>query len=317
MRTPIVLFLLSASAWTLAAQVHVVGTENTPAVLEVDVENAVQYRSDIGDPARRGADANMTTAAAPRAFTDVLFIGDIVAVNGKRAKGLWTSRQVLMNFSPTPQTGFAVADVTRGTFADCKWEFLDADGRFVGAIMDSGYFPHAVVGGVGAFYGARGQMSGGTPPVVRPIRVASMSEDPANRRVLGGGTSRIIFHLIPAARPAILGVYDENFQPISAANPARRGGYVIVRASGLGPAEPGTVPQTMPFPQNPIQTVNSPVEVMLGGRPAEVTNKVGWPGERDVYRVDVRIPETVEPGMANMVLSAAWIAGSAAHVPVR
>ena len=84
-----------------------------PVVLTIDVDNAVLYRSDIADPARRGADASVTTPAAARAFTDILYIGDVVAVNGMPAKGLWTSRQYMMNFSPTPAAGFAVADVNR------------------------------------------------------------------------------------------------------------------------------------------------------------------------------------------------------------
>jgi hypothetical protein len=309
--------LLAAAAPVVAQRADESRTE-TPVVLQVDVENAVQYRSDIADPARRGSDAAMTTAAAPRAFTDVLFIGDIVAVNGRPAKGTWTSRQLLMNFNPNPAAGFAVADVTRGTLADCKWEFLDADGRFVGALVDGGYFPHAVTGGVGAFLGARGQMSSGTVPNPRPIRTASMSEDPANRRVLGGGNSRIIFHLYPAYRPAILEVLDSNFRPVTAANPARRGEYIVVRASGLGPLTPGTVPAgSQPFSASPVEEVNSNVEAMINGQSSEVPVKIGWPGETNVYRVDVRVPSAVEAGTASLVLSAAWIDSGRVQFPVR
>jgi len=290
----------------------------TPVTLVVDVDNAVQYRSDISDPSRRGSETSTTAAAAARAFTDVLFVGDIVAVNGRPAKGLWTSRQFLMNFNPAPQPGFAVADVNRGTLADCKWEFLDDDGQFVGAIMDSGYFPHAVVGGVGAFYGISGQMSSGTPPNPRPIRVASMSEDPGRRRTLGGGTSRIVFHLLPAVLPEVTAFYDTNFRPITAASPARRGDVVIMRATGLGPVRPGTIPAgTGLFASDPVQEVNSPVEVMVNGRQAEVVNKIGWPGETDVYRVDFRVPTDISEGTARIQLIAAWIAGSELTVPVR
>jgi hypothetical protein len=293
-------------------------TESAPVMLQVDVENAVQYRSDIADPARRGAESNMTTAAAPRAFTDVLFIGDIVAVNGRPAKGTWTSRQMLMNFSPSPAPGFAIADVTRGTLADCKWEFLDPDGRFVGAIIDSGYAPHAVTGGVGAFFGVRGQMASGTPPTPRPIRVASMAEDPANRRVLGGGTSRIIFHLYPSWRPVVLEVLDGSFRPVTASNPARRGEYVIVRAAGLGSTVPGTTPPGLqPFSSTPPQEVNSNVEARVNGEATDVVVKIGWPGETNVYRVDFRVPANIDAGTASLVLSAAWIDGSPFRFPVR
>jgi uncharacterized protein (TIGR03437 family) len=292
--------------------------ETAPITLLVDVENAVQYRSDIADPARRGADAAVTAAGAARAFTDVLFVGDIVAVNGKPARGLWTSRQYLMNFSPSPTPGFAVADVSRGTIAECKWEFLDADGRFIGALADSGLFPHAVTGGAGAFYGARGQMTGGgNPPNPRAVRVASMSEDPSLRRSLGGGTNRILFQIIPLYRPAVQAVYHADFSPVTAENPARSGETVIVRATGLGPLTPGTTPPGIdPFPDPPAE-VNSPVEAALGGRAAQVINKIGWPGEKDVYRLDLQIPGGVAPGQAALQITAAWIPGTPAHIAVR
>ena len=287
--------------------------------LIVDVDNVVAYRSDIADPNRRGTDSTLSTPGPVRAFTDLLFVGDVVAVNGRPAKGLWTSRQFQMNFSPTPQPGFGVADVTRGTLADCKWEFLDADGAFVGAIVDSGYLPHAVVGGVGAFYGIRGQMGAPiTNPNPRPIRAASMSEDPALRRTLGGGTTRIAFHLIPAFRPEIVAVYDERFRPISEANPARRGATLILQASGLGPATPGTTPAgAAQFPVEPLHQVNSPVEVLVGSQALPVLNKVGWPGTTDAYRVDFQLPAGIEGDSVKLQLTAAWIPGGVVEIPVR
>lgn len=288
-------------------------------VLLVDVDNAVAYRSDIAKPNRRGADAMLSTPGAARAFTDVLFVGDVVAVNGRPAKGLWTSRQFLMSFSPAPQPGFGVADVTRGTLADCKWVFLDANGAFVGAIMDSGYLPHAVVGGVGAFYGIRGQMGAPvTNPNPRPIRIASMSEDPGLRRTLGGGTNRIAFHLVPAFRPEIAAVYDEQFRPITQANPARKGAALILQASGLGPVRPGTTPAgAARFPSEPLAEVNSPVEVLVHGHASPVLNKVGWPGTTDAYRVDLQLPAAVEGNSAKLQLTAAWIPGGVVEIPVR
>jgi hypothetical protein len=295
-------------AWAQATQ---------PVVLTVDIENAVAYRSDIADPNRRGSDVGMTTAGPNRAFTDVLYIGDIVAVNGKPAKGLWTSRQYIMNFNPNPAPGFAVADVARGTIAECKWEFQDADGRFIGALADSGLAPHAVTGGLGAFFGMRGQMAGGTSPVPKPIRNASMSEDPSLRRQLGGGNNRVIFHLLPDTKPWVEAVLHSNFIPVSAADPARPGETLIIAARGLGPLVPGTTPAgAAPFP-DPAVEVNSPVEVSFGGVAAPVINKVGWPGETNLYRVEVRVPANVPSGMVNVMLTAAWIPSDHHHIPVR
>ncbi len=188
------------------------GQGDSRVTLVVDVDNAVTYRSDVVDPGGRGTTATQTPAPPNRPFTDMLTIGDIVAVNGVPAHGLWTSRIFAMGFSPTPAAGFGIADRASGNLADCKWEFLDADERLIGAIFDSGYFPHGVTAGTGAFYGTRGQMGSPAPanapalPPQRPVRVASMSEDPG-RRILGGGTSRVVFTLIPAERPEIMGAY--------------------------------------------------------------------------------------------------------------
>lgn len=281
-------------------------------VLVVDVDNAVTYRSDIADYNRRGADGVVTTALAARAFTDAINVGDIVAVNGKPARGLWTSRTYGMGFSPTPAPGFGIADAALGGTADCKWSFHDMDGRFIGAILDGGFSPHGVTGGVGAFYGVRGQM--GAPPAealpdARPLRTASISEDPGRRRELGGGKLRIVFHLIPAERPEVQAVYHENFSPVTESSPASPGEVLIIRATGLGPLVPGTTPSgSNPFPASALE-VNSPVEATIGGVPAVVISKVGWPGETNAYRVDVRVPGGISAGMAAIQLTAAWIPG--------
>lgn len=289
-------------------------------VLIVDVDNAVTYRSDIGDYARRGVDTGIAPAADARAFTDAINVGDIVAVNGKPARGLWTSRLYQMGFSPAPAAGFGIADSALGGTADCKWSFHDMDGRFIGSLMDGGYSPHAVTGGTGAFFGVRGQM-GAPPPVpladARPLRVASISEDPARRRILGGGKLRIAFHLIPAERPEVRGVYHEDFSPVTATSPARAGEVVLIMASGLGPLTPGTTPSNSSRFPNPPESVNSPVEAKIGEVDVPVTTKVGWPGETNAYRVDVRIPEGIAAGETGIQLTAAWVPGAVFRIPIR
>jgi hypothetical protein len=298
------------------------GQGENRVTLVVDVDNAVTYRSDVIDPAQRGTSPTQTPTPANRPFTDVLNVGDIVAVNGKPARGLWTSRIFAMGFSPTPAAGFGIADRASGSPADCKWEFLDAQGRLVGVLLDGGYFPHAVTGGIGAFFGMRGQMGSPAPadapplPTQRPLRVASMSEDPGRRRILGGGTTRIVFTLIPAEVPEIQNAYHADFSPVTAARPARPGDLIMLLTTGLGPLVPGTLPSgTEPFP-NPAREVNSPVEATVGGQMAEVINKVGWPGFTNSYRIDIRIPTGIAPGEANVQLTAAWIPGTIFRLPV-
>jgi hypothetical protein len=297
------------------------GQGENRVTLIVDVDNVVSYRSNIIDLDELGATGTQTAPPALRPFTDALTVGDIVAVNGVPARGLWTSKVFVMGFSPTPAPRFGISDRASGSLAECRWEFLDNEGRLIGAITDGGYFPHGVTSGTGAFYGIRGQMGSPAPanapplPPQRPTRIASTSEDPGRRRILGGGTGRIVFTLIPEEWPTVLGAYHEDFSPISAARPARPGEVIILRASGLGPLVPGNLPSgTEPFPDPPVE-VNSPVSAKVGGQSAEVINKIGWPGTTATYRVDIRVP-ALRPGAASLQLTAAWIPGSVFQLPV-
>ena len=58
-----------------------------PTILEIDIENLVQYYVDTSDLARFATEPNATPAAPARNFREALWIGDIVAVNGQPAKG--------------------------------------------------------------------------------------------------------------------------------------------------------------------------------------------------------------------------------------
>jgi uncharacterized protein (TIGR03437 family) len=105
---------------------------------------------------------------------------------------------------------------------------------------------------------------------------------------------------------------------VTAAKPARAGEVLIVGARNLGPTRPDLLPPgTRPFKADPIEAVNSPVEVTVNGKEAEVTNKVGWPGTYDLYRVDFRVPSGLPPGMATIQLTAAWIPGTPVEIPVQ
>src|SRR5262249_2740209 len=127
---------------------------------------------------------------------------DIVSVNDKPAKGIYLTRQVAINLSPTPPAGQGIADLTVTNIVDRILVFLQSDGTPIGSIMmlglDGGDPPpgspagsrqgnFAISGGTGAFLGVRGQfISGPTVPGVAATRNASVREDPARRRINGG-----------------------------------------------------------------------------------------------------------------------------------
>ena len=67
----------------------------------------------------------------------------------------------------------------------------------------------------------------------------------------------------------------------------------------------------------PLDEVNSPVEVTVNGEAAAVTNKVGWPGTKDTYRVDFQVPPGTAAGMARVQMTAAWIPADEVAIPVQ
>jgi uncharacterized protein (TIGR03437 family) len=56
---------------------------------------------------------------------------------------------------------------------------------------------------------------------------------------------------------------------------------------------------------------------MINGKASTVLSKVGWPGRVGVYRLDFQVPDGAVAGTATIQLSAAWIEGPSAFLPVR
>ena len=161
------------------------------------------------------------------------------------------------------------------------------------------------------------------PPGVASQRIASITEDPANRRVNGGGTQRYVVHLIPMESPEIAMLpagpaiaHSSDFSLVTASRPATTGEILSLFARGLGPVNPGVDPG-QPFPSSPLAAVNSPVEVIVNGKAAEVLSAVGFPGAVDGYQVNFRMPPGTAKGPASIQVSAAWISGPAVNIPVQ
>ena len=179
-------------------------------------------------------------------------------------------------------------------------------------------FAMAIVGGTGAFMGARGQMAARLNSVIaaRPVPTRSATEDPSQRRTLPSGTSATRLYLIPAVIPAIQSAMHSDFTPVTSINPAKPGEVLIRRATGLGPTAPPTDYGAV-FPSEPLAIVNSPVEVQIAGREVAPVNKVGWPGTTDTYRVDFRVPDDLAEGAVSMRVVAAFIPSTEFVLPVR
>jgi uncharacterized protein (TIGR03437 family) len=324
--------LLALATCPLSAEAQTPGA----AILRIDVANYVPYHYDAFDIQKFGTAPMLTpTPGTGKAFDFFVFIGDIVAVNGKPVKGLWTARSTVFGFDPNATAGHATADVARGNIIDMYWEITQFDGTPIGTLSASGLTrgipppgaPRAqtgdnlsIIGGTGAFLGARGQagvINLGSP------RQASVLEDPASRRSLGGANRSYVVHLLPLSTPEILSgqngpavVHASDGSLVTAAKPAQASEILSLYASGLGPTFPGIDPG-QPFMADPLQVVSSPLDVTVGGVGATVLYAGGYPGTINGYQVNFRVPDGVQPGTVSVQLSAAWIAGSAVKIAVR
>jgi uncharacterized protein (TIGR03437 family) len=301
-----------------------------PVTLDIEWENSVGYLDDVPDPSKLVTSPGIPTLNL-RNFMRFVAIADIISVNGKPAKGTWVLGGRLVQVFRSPMPGQAIGDLAvRGSMADVHLEILDNDGTPVGTIMTSGFTGGnappgltgfcnlAVIGGTGAFQGVTGAVA--SPNF--STRATSMAEDPASRRINGGTRGHFFAYLISTASPEIVGtasgpaVFHTDFSPVTAARPARAGETLILTATGLGPTRPGLIPGT-PFPQSPLQEINSPLDVTVNGKPADVLNKFGWPGTTDTYRLDIRVPDGTAPGMAGFQVTAAFITGREVKIPVQ
>jgi uncharacterized protein (TIGR03437 family) len=300
----------------------------------VEVSNYLAYHDDVPDPATFASNPAIVPGVG-RVFQRFVFIGDITAINGQPAKGLWTATATNVFTSANPPARQAIADVTRQNIVEMYFDLVQADGTPVGTITATGLTrgtpapgapliqtgdTMAITGGTGAFLGLRGQA--GIIDLGSP-RQASAVEDPANRRINGGATRSYVLHLIPMSTPEIVMLatgpaigHSSDNSPVSAARPARAGELLTVYGTGLGPTRPGIDPGK-PFPLTGLQVVNSPVQVTVNGAAASVLYAGGYPGALNGYQVNFRLPDGTAPGTATLALSAAWISGSAVTIPVQ
>jgi uncharacterized protein (TIGR03437 family) len=330
------LLLFSAEAGAYRAQAQTV----TPTLLRLDETNSIPYVEDSSF-ANLATHSAFTPQNSNPAFSQTTTIADIVAANGQAAKGThfaWIKNLVT---SPTITPGTAIADVVRNGIVFHIWEIQQADGTAIGTIMAMGLGggpapPGApasqqganfvITGGTGAFanvrgFGGRTSAPAGTTSV--PQAGHSNSEDPAYRRVNGGGTGNFVLTLYPAESPAVVitpngpaVTHSSNFTPVSAASPATAGESLSLFATGLGPVKAAINPG-QPFPSSPLAAVNSPVTVTVNGVPATVTAATGYPGSSDGYQVNFTVPAGLATGSATLQVASAWMSSAPISISIK
>ena len=310
--------------------------QTSPAtILTVEMENVVRYNENFANPQKNGTSNNVEAqSVTPATFFPASFIGDIVAINGAKSKGAVITRNYTMGLSTNPSGSQGIADVNRAQMMDILLEIQQADGTSVGTIILIGSAPgepplgapkagvvgnFAVVGGTGAFIGARGQAA----TIMNNHRSTSTLENPINRRASPSGLWKLVVQLIPMITPDIAAtstgpaiVHSSDYSPVTAAKPAHAGEVLTLFASGLGPTRPGVDPGQV-FTASPIQVANSPIDVLVNGKAGEVLYAGGYPNTVDRFQVNFRIPVDTVAGMATVQLSAAWVLGGEVRILIQ
>jgi uncharacterized protein (TIGR03437 family) len=295
---------------------------DAPVVITVEAQNSTLYRGDTFDLSKIAKDPGPTTSVNT-AFITVFNVGDIRTVNGETVKGIWSYTAQAMPFRANPQPGQPIADVDSAGMLQCIWQIVTADGKYIGTLIDNGAPPsphHIVTGGAGAFLGMTGIH--GAMQNVTPQRAASSSEDPANRRTLGGGTLRTTFYLFPRSRPNVIAtpggpaVTHADGKLVSAASPAAAGEVLTLYATGLGPTTP-FIEIGQAFPQGSAYPVNAPVDIKINGQSSEVLYAGGYAGSVDGYQVNFRVPAGMPAGTGSLQLTAAWVPGTPVSIATK
>jgi hypothetical protein len=304
-----------------------------PVVLRIDTANFVRYDQETADWTKFGTSPTIVTLAPGHLppFGSYISLADVMSVNGKPVNGVRVLRGLNTNFAINAIPKQAVADIAGAPYFDQLFVIQNLDGTVIGTIVVTGQqitdpapaasglggWGTVVVGGSGAFLGVTGQgcgvSGGGTPP--GGARISSVTEDPANRRINGGGSTYSVLCLIPRSRPEVVTnaagpaiVHSNDYSPVTPAKPAKPGEILTLSASGLGPTRPGVDPG-QPFTADPQQLVIAPVEVLVNGKSSQVLYAGGYPGAVDGYQVNFQVPDTAKPGMASVQMTSAWMPG--------
>ncbi len=130
-----------SSAILLVACRLALGQAPQPTILRIDLDNFVQYLADTSDVSQYGTKSGVTPPGSVLQSADFWVatgLGDIVAINGQPAKGLYVVRARDIATDPNPRPGKAIGDVTREAFREEFFEILSVSGNAVGSIVALG-----------------------------------------------------------------------------------------------------------------------------------------------------------------------------------
>jgi uncharacterized protein (TIGR03437 family) len=139
-------------------------------------------------------------------------------------------------------------------------------------------------------------------PVV--VRHSGLESEPRNLTL---GTSIGIFAVFHAA----------DFQSVTPTNPARRGEYLALYATGLGLTTPMAETGAPGASEEPLNRTVADTLLTLGNRMLTATYSGLAPGLVGVSQVNFQVPPELTPGRSRLVLLVGGVAAPAVEIEVR
>jgi minor extracellular serine protease Vpr len=113
---------------------------------------------------------------------------------------------------------------------------------------------------------------------------------------------------------------NQNYQLVTAGNPAQPGQYIILYANGLGAVNyPPLSGEATPEPtatQSLASTLVQPT-VTLGSVPAKVVFSGLTPGSIGLYQIDVQVPQNAPSGLQSVVITQNGVSSQPANLPIQ
>lgn len=288
--------------------------------VSVQLDKLAWYWED-GDPLNSGSSPQSLAPLPPGTLKPLMrnvIVADVVSINGKPARGTYVSHGLSLSLTNTDlsrnHAHYFVLDIQtpeRQLVGDLFGTFLSSGAAAPGAPPGGGNW--TVYGGNGAYVGMRGQGSnaGGSN-----YHITLMKEDMTARRTNSSGQLKVDFYLSTTEAPEILAAYHADGSPVTKTNPAQGGELLILEVKAGWPTRPPREPGKT-FTQEPFQLIACPIEATVNELAADVINAIAWPGSRDRYRIDLRMPPTSGPE-ATINLLAGYILPSAPYkLPMR
>ncbi len=119
----------------------------------------------------------------------------------------------------------------------------------------------------------------------------------------------------PSGGATVPAALDENFQLVTASNPALQGHYIQLYCNGLGPVS-NQPPSGDPAPSNPLAVTATTPTVTIGGQNAQVLFSGMTPGTVGLYQINVLVPN-VGAGLKEVDLSVGTFTAKAGTISVK